>query len=223
MPRNVLAVLLAVALGALAACERKAAETPFFPLDRGRTWTYVVTTDPGDGSEPLVLKVESLGAEDLGGRRVTREKIDLAGETHFRFTASDERGVYRYATQSAGEAAPILDSVRDDLLVLPPARAATWKGETGFSFLDGPDKVAIESVLDSTNDVVDVPAGRFADCIRVDTRGSARGDDDATYALTEQVWYASGVGLVKSVAAETVSGPVPQRIRVTTELVAYTR
>ncbi|MEW6270828.1 MAG: hypothetical protein AB1689_16215 [Thermodesulfobacteriota bacterium] len=219
--RRVSAAVALLALGAAAACQRGPAETPWFPLAGGRTWTYLVSTEPGEGEEPAVLQVETMGPETVGEQRVVRQRIELGGETYFRFMAADGRGVYRYATQSAGEQSPSLDPTRDDLLVLPPEQGRSWRGEASFSFVDGPEKVPIESVVESTSETVDVPAGRFPGCVKVRVSGQARGDRDRSFTLSEQVWYATGVGMVKSVVEEREAGPTPRTARVTTELAAY--
>ncbi|HEY8516091.1 MAG TPA: hypothetical protein VIS07_11305 [Candidatus Binatia bacterium] len=215
--RSLVAVL--VLLVGASACQRTV-EHPLFPLEAGRKWIYLITTEPNDGEEPIALQVTTVGPETLEGQRVVRQQIELGDETHFRFMAVDERGVYRYATQSAGEASPTLELGRDDLIVLDPQKGSSWRGEAAFSFLDGPDRVPIESVVELTNDTVDVPAGRFPGCVKVRVSGQAR-VGERTLTLTEQVWYAKGVGMVKSIVEESESGPEPRSVRVTTELASY--
>jgi hypothetical protein len=218
--RSLVAASLALVAWA-PACQRAPVDNPWFPLAAGRTWRYLVTVEPNDGGEPMTLAVETVGPDEVGGRRVIRQKIELAGETHFRFIASDDRGVYRHATQSAGEPAPALEATRDDLLVLPLERGRTWQGTAGFSLLEGPETVTIESVVESTSETIDVPAGRFPDCIKIAVTGRAGGEGGRSFTLSEQVWYARGIGMVKSIVEESESGPDTRKARAVTELVAH--
>jgi len=239
----------ALLLGA-AACERKPVESPYFPLEVGRTWRYTLKPDPmGEDEEPVELTVASLGPEQVSGQRVTRQKIDLAGEAHFLFIGVDENGVFRFATQSPGEAAPWVDIERDYFLSNPLTVGNSWKGKGAPSFLGVPDvAVPIESTVESTTDTVKTPAGEFANCLKINVTGSMEITDDdeeeeepahnvavtedeedfdlvsGKFSLREQTWYAPGVGVVKSVIEESFDSEFDeQRVRVITELQSFTR
>jgi hypothetical protein len=183
-------------LGVLA-CTRRTALDDYYPLEKGRRWTYDVTTEPvEEGDEPVALVVTSLGQEDLAGRRVSREKIDVAGETHYLFVAADEKGFYRYATQSAGEKSPAIEDQRDDFLAAPLEVGRSWRGKSAPTFLDVADvAVDIVSTVVSTSATIRVPAGEFTGCLEIGVAGKARiepsqdddGDDGAaTAAAVEQ-------------------------------------
>jgi len=246
-----LPLLLLAAACVLGACQRGGpADDAFFPLAKGRTWTYTMTQDATeDGAEPLVLKVESMGPEDVGGVRVTREKIDLGEDSHFLFVGADEKGVFRHATQSPGEASPSVDAERDYFLSAPLTVGRTWKGKGAPTFVDVVDvPVEIESTVVATGETVRTPAGEFTDTVKVHVTGKAEVRDDegeaqeedepvegedeeaeldlvsGTFTLDEQTWYARDVGIVKSVVVETFTSEIDdQRVSVTTELQAYTR
>jgi hypothetical protein len=223
-------IMVAVALAAALACTRKQSDDAYFPLGAGRTWSYTLTPD-GEGMEPMKLTVAVVGQEDVGGAKVTRERIEVDGREHFLFVGVDERGIFRHATQSEGEAAPALDRDRDYFLERPIEIGHSWKGEAAPTFLDVADTaVPIESTIASTTDTVRTPAGEFKDCVKVhvtgsaeirnefldddDTDGDGDGDEAAeddeefdpvsgTFTLDEETWYAKDVGLVKSVVTET--------------------
>jgi hypothetical protein len=237
---------VAVALAAALACTRKPADDAYFPLGAGRTWSYTITPD-GEGIEPLKLTVSVVGPEEVGGTKVTRERIEMDGREHFLFVGTDERGIFRHATQSPGESAPSLDAGRDYFLEQPLEVGRSWKGKSAPTFLEVADvEVPIESTVVSTTDTVRTPAGEFKDCVKVHVTGTAEVrneflDDDAdgddkddptfdpvsgTFTLDEETWYAKDVGVVKSVVAETFKlkqDGDEDRARVTTELQAFTR
>lgn len=240
-------VTVTVALAAALACTRKPADDAYFPLGAGRTWNYTITPE-AEGIEPLKLTVSVVGPEEVGGTKVTRERIEMDGREHFLFVGADERGIFRHATQSPGEPAPSLDAGRDYFLEQPLEVGRSWKGKSAPTFLDVADvEVPIESTVVSTTDTVRTPAGEFKDCVKVHVTGTAEvrneflDDDDAdgededdatfdpvsgTFTLDEETWYAKDVGVVKSVVVETFElkqGGDEDRARVTTELQAFTR
>lgn len=212
---------------ALAGCERDPVDTVYFPLTAGMKWTYTLTAVVPPG-EPASIVITSHGEEELGGQRVTRERIDVGGESHWLFLAVDHRGVYRYATQSQGEEQPVLDSTRDYYLVHPVEVGTSWKGESEPSFLEARVRVPIESRIESTSETVVVPAGEFRDCVKVKTTGraalaTAPGDPPRSFTVNEEVWYAKGVGMVRSAVVETIEGGEGQRVEVRTELAELER
>lgn len=240
-------IVVAVALAAALACTRKPADDAYFPLGAGRTWSYTITPD-GQGIEPMKLTVAVVGPEEVGGTKVTRERIEMDGREHFLFVGADERGIFRHATQSPGEPAPSLDAERDYFLEQPLEVGRSWKSTSAPTFLDVADvEVPIESTVISTTDTVRTPAGEFRDCVKVHVTGTAEvrnellDDDDAdgddkdeatfdpvsgTFTLDEETWYAKDVGVVKSVVTETFKlkqDGDEDRARVTTELQAFTR
>ena len=238
-------ITVAVALAAALACTRKQPDDAWFPLGKGRTWTYTLTPE-GEGMEPMKLTVAVVGPEDVGGTKVTRERIEIDGREHFLFVGVDDRGIFRHATQSPEEAAPSLDRDRDYFLEFPLEAGRSWKGEAAPTFLDVADTVVpIESTVVGTTDTVRTPAGEFKDCVKVHVTGRAEirndfldGEDadekdgetfdpvSGTFSLDEETWYAKDVGVVKSVVTEKFklkSGGDEDRARVTTELQAFTR
>ena len=72
-------IVLGLMLAGAAACQRKpAGDDTYFPLAAGRTWTYTMARDGmEEGEQPIELKVESLGPEEVSGRaRHAREDRD---------------------------------------------------------------------------------------------------------------------------------------------------
>lgn len=246
-------MVLGLMLAGAAACQRKpAGDDTYFPLAAGRTWTYTMARDGmEEGEQPIELKVESLGPEEVSGVRVTREKIEMGGDSHFLFVGVDERGVFRFATQSPGETAPSLDAERDYFLTAPLTVGTSWKGKGAPTFVEVVDvPVEIESKVVAVDETVRTPAGEITGCIKVEVAGTARvsGDEEdgeaeeaaaapgeteeeedfdlvsGTFTLAETTWYCKDVGVVKSVIRETFESPIDdQSIVVTTELKSFTR
>jgi hypothetical protein len=242
--------MVAVTLAALLACTRKAADDAYFPLATGRSWTYTLTAEDS-GETPITLQATIEGPVEVGGVKVTRERIEVQGRKHFLFIGVDEHGIYRHATQSDQDPTPSLAGERDYFLVMPLELGKSWKGVAGPSFLEvGDTDVPIESTVESTTETIRTPAGEFKDCVRVHVTGSVEirnefleDDDDpaekghdadndedwdpvgGTFTLDEQTWYAKDVGVVKSIVTETFKGKSDNddRARVTTELQAFTR
>lgn len=243
-------IVLGLMLAGAGACQRKpAGDDTYFPLAAGRTWTYTMARDGmEEGEQPIELKVESLGPEEVSGVRVTREKIEMGGDSHFLFVGVDERGVFRFATQSPGEAAPSLDAERDYFLTAPLTVGTSWKGKGAPTFVEVVDvPVEIESKVVAVGETVRTAAGEITDCIKIEVAGTAQisgeeeDEEDATAAgeteeeedfdlvrgtfkLAETTWYCKDVGVVKSVIRETFESPIDdQSIAVTTELKSFTR
>jgi hypothetical protein len=240
-------VTFAVVLATALACSRKPADDAYFPLATGRTWSYTMASESSGAAAKLQATI--VGQEDVGGTKVARERIEVDGREHFLFIGVDERGIYRHATQTAGEATPTIEGERDYFLMQPLEVGRSWKGQAAPTFLDVADMpVPIVSTVESTGETVRTPAGEFKDCVKIRVTGSAEvrneflEDDDAdaaedeakdedwdpvggTFSIDEQTWYAKDVGLVKSIVIETFKGKSDNddRAQVTTELQAFTR
>lgn len=226
-------ITVAVVLAAALACTRKPADDAYFPLGKGRTWTYLLTPE-AEGMDPMKLTVAMIGPETVGGAKLNRERIEIDGREHFLFVGVDERGAFRQATQSPGEGAPSLDVDRDYFIEYPLEIGRSWTSQAAPTFLDVADTVVpIQSTIVSTTDTVRTPAGEFTGCVKVHVTGSAEirndaldGDDadagdtkdgnedgdendaavdavSGTFTLDEETWYAKDVGVVKSVVTET--------------------
>lgn len=86
---------------------------------------------------------------------------------------------------------------------------STWEDEfgqieDGLSWgIEGDDKVIAKSVVESDNDTVVTPAGKFEKCLRVNTTITPIDDvvspefRTRSYCGTKMMWFAPGVGLVK--------------------------
>ena len=89
-------------------------------------------------------------------------------------------------------------------------------------------KVPVHNKIESMTDVVEVPAGKFSDCLRLHSNGFAfhSGINNIGRVLVEidqTKWYAPGVGLVKSLLIETTSSDALSRGELIMELESFTK
>jgi hypothetical protein len=65
--------------------------------------------------------------------------------------------------------------------------------------------VQMHADITGTTEIVVVPAGSFAGCLRVTIKGTVAGDGNGSHVqfqIQKDLWYAPGVGLIKSIQKE---------------------
>ena len=87
-------------------------------------------------------------------------------------------------------------------------------------------KVLMEAKIESLNEVINVPAGQFNNCMKITMTGSSFKDAGNYVGLTlvnvEQTsWYAPGVGLIKMERVETTKSDALDRGTLLIELAEY--
>ena len=200
---------LLVLLGGLTACSRDA--STLLPTEAGRWWEYVVETTVLDEKDDHRLLITNLGSIKIDGKPYIRQRVQADLQ---RLLLVEPEGVFRVG-QKARRAA--LKREPDPVLLAPPPDVET--GEVGqvrsilaviesrtFAREDKlrPRRFAIDLVLrvEPGRHAVEVPAGRFDDCVLVIGEGSRfvpadRNNTTAEVHVVEQSWFAPGVGLVK--------------------------
>jgi len=209
---------LALALFQLAGCQKTVRFNPalaghFFPLRNGSSWTYQVTY-PNGSHETITDRVlntnqtgmrstEALVVSDYSGHGTRAVRADLPQTYPGERTEVETRylieGGYISRVASLGGPTRIRLEEHDFLpqFLWPDRR---WSN-TLSPFEHSPaDILQIaqnhRSFLEA--DLVDVPGGRFAECMRIETDASYRspaGLADKRYFID---WYAPDVGLVKT-------------------------
>ena len=207
----VFGVMIATAL--LVGCGGKQAAS-LFPLEAGHVWTYRVTTQGGeDASERETLTLRTLGHEDLPAldtQGAWRRRSDTGIDYWLR---ADDSGVYRVASKTDIQAEPVLDPPRRYVLKAPYTVGTQWQAPTTSYLLMRRNEfpreirhthpnVPMNYQIDAIDEAVEVPAGRYAHCLRVRGTASvhiyadpASGWRDMPLSTTE--WYCPGTGLVK--------------------------
>jgi hypothetical protein len=199
----VLAISIAPVIAPISGCRNNASFDPasagkFFPLHRGSTWTYRIV-DKNRAIDEIVTD-RALGAGHIDRLKAAGEAVSESaningGESTFLYVMEDG-----YLTRVSSVGVPAWASYERHFLpqFLKPGliwtntlfpfgrfRGAFYIMQTHRTFLEAGDVV--------------VPAGRFSDCIRIETDavyGPPR--KDGVLRLKYVDWYAPNVGLVKT-------------------------
>jgi hypothetical protein len=228
------ASLLAGLLTLLAACTRHGAETgqvDFFPLHADDTWIYAVDRPLRNLHTHMTVRVR-------GERYVEslRRRCRLVDESY----AGDDNGIS--APTGKPEVHPIayyrengflyralsleyhgkelhdagLGSGEERFLPDALVRDAAWDSLTTAYDLGGGTGYDVRQSHRAVSEsgVVEVPAGRFSDCIRVDTvalhGGKHGGQYDAPVVLYYSDWYAPNVGLIRTIESNRPDTSAPE-------------
>ncbi|MGQ0658677.1 MAG: hypothetical protein ACT4NU_11400 [Chromatiales bacterium] len=218
-PAGGLAVLLMGVL-AVSGCGQHA-ET-FFPLQKGWRWVYRIDVTTMDGPSEKKYVIENLGRTVLEGQEVSaRRTVD--GMTHY--YREDATGVLRVGESVPHEKARLFSKPR---VVLPTAAVPTappwsnWEYTVALQHTGPPEgeslnKISVELqvqyIVESVDDDVVVPAGRFERCLRVRGKGVTHQNvgfyvGPTIIRVLSTEWFAPGVGLVKVERKETTSSPI---------------
>ncbi|MEJ2592862.1 MAG: hypothetical protein P8178_15970 [Candidatus Thiodiazotropha sp.] len=206
----------------LSTCAKSPAPGDFFPLGSGLSWRYEVTRVFKSRIEHAAFSEVNLERVEYGGHQAT---VRRTGEDNHYYVTRRGDGIYRVAKRNVAQSAPHQDKEPRLILPLPPRVGATWSNHSQPYALRRihpyEDSLTRGVGFDMTyqlvanDDSVEVPAGRFEHCLRVE--GSAqlsiysdarRGYQEIPIRTTE--WYAPGVGLVKLVREEPLDTDVFQ-------------
>ena len=205
------------ALSGLPSCRSRepTASTAYFPLRSDDTWVYDIARPSED--EHARLTVHSRGdqfVEPLRKRalvveeRYTTRVSDPPGEPYLLAYYLDQGFVHRamsleYRGKDIVENGP--HAAEERFLPARLDERSQWSGKTTAYDVPGGAGYAVRQTHAAAREreAVQVPAGRFADCIRVDTvavqqieeQGQQRGQPIVFY---YRDWYAPNVGLVLS-------------------------
>ena len=202
--------LLITACVLLAACSEKP-QPNYFPLNEGYRWQYRMQE-----SNPLVNRRLPLSMENLGSRMRdgVRYWLRRSSEGNEYWLRTEGEGVQRIGARSWLDAPPELDGSPQTVLPEKLVVGAEWNAQTRPYILervipfrerfaqDESKNIELRMRLASDDEVVDVPAGRFEHCLRVEGTGRLFVLADARVGasevpITHTEWYAPGVGLVK--------------------------
>ncbi|HIM08185.1 MAG TPA: hypothetical protein EYG49_06570 [Gammaproteobacteria bacterium] len=164
--------------------------------------------------------------------------IQVNGEQYFPQRYANGETIY-YRKSDSG----ILFSARPEpngkvYIKTPLAVNAYWPKETrielldirhesfsgGEPFISQEETIFMDNQIVSFNETISVPAGRFVNCMRIDSSATVRVKKRtrgiAQIMIYESTWYAQGVGLVKRVRKE-YSVPKKYRTDQVTKLIRY--
>jgi hypothetical protein len=203
----------------------------FFPLETNATWTYRIDSKSQHANYIVTDRV--VGEKYVPSLNVTGEVVeeyynmDRGGIRPIVYITKDgylnRLSGLEYAKEADIEA-PVWGRSEDGAFL--PARLTpqlTWNSKIlPFGHLDGAFDINQQHRSSFETEEVVVPAGRFSDCMRIDTSAVYEGGNYSKVhkkmELTYRDWYAPHVGLVRTVALEGgPDGPEMERV----ELIKY--
>ena len=217
---SVLWALSAMTVAALAAsCGRKP-EPIWFPLNSGASWRYAVTTETDNLARQSIQSIRVTGHSQLRGQPVyTRrsEASDNIGVEYLLQVRDD--AIVRIAQRTDLQALPVADEKPRTVMPLPLALGASWNTLTvSYAVLRRTEyprelkygrQLMMTYTVESMDEKVEVPAGVFEHCARVEGRADltiyadpVSGFRKTPIRTTE--WYCKGVGLVKLLRTESI-------------------
>lgn len=205
------ALLAAAVLALLAGCKEPPGSS-LFPLEEGRRWTYRLSSEwENDTRERETVVLSNLGRDSaLESGSAWHRRSDTGLDYWLR---ADATGIYRVAAKSDVDAEPKPDPAPRFVLKAPIAVGTSWQTTTTTYLMrrnsEFPPEIrhahpSVPAVwtIEALDDRVEVPAGRFEQCVRVKGLALLRLFADPVNGfkdmpLTTLEWYCPGVGLVK--------------------------
>lgn len=204
--------LILVATGALlAGCDGAPEPDALFPLTPGLEWRYRVTTQP-HGEEPRDSRLTMSNVE----RRYFAGEDDILIRRNQHGTryyiAEREDGLYRVAVKSVAQTVPIMDQPPVRILPRPVETGRHWRAPA-HTYLLGRARtfiadhapgntIDLDYHIEATDAEIDVPAGRYTNCVLAVGRASFHLDAETGFAasdvpIEQREWYCPGVGLAR--------------------------
>jgi hypothetical protein len=198
----------------ISGCSKTPEGTEYFPLQKGLSYTYKVTTEYTDEKYESHITIDNLGKKSVGDKsyyvRRTSTGLDY-------YINHNEEGIFREALRTKVEHKPRLDNNKRFVIKRPFEVGTEWKIISRPILMmrvypyreraGNSAQVPMIYRIEETNATVTVPAGTFDNCIKVYGEGSfsaymdsVNGQMDIPMSIEE--WYAEGVGLVKQVRYE---------------------
>ncbi len=187
----------------------------YLPLIDNRVYTYDIRVSQSNTTKRQRQVVETTGPHEAGEQTIYLRSI---GGRYQQALIRSAEGVYLIGDIHNQELRPFDEQAL--LMPVTPAQGDTWQGldysrllewrkhalEHADKSLQKPIRMQFECV--ATDEVVDTPAGRFHNVVRIEGTGKGQFELGAVRDLnriTIEVthWYAPGVGLVKSERRES--------------------
>lgn len=229
-----LIVLLVTAL--LVACD-SVPSPEYFPLKPGLHWDYALHEKNRLVDQVSMLSLRNLKMATRENQRFARR---LASDGNEYWLSLGDKALMRAGQRTAIDFEPRMDATPRIVMQLPPALNQAWSVDTRPYILeraepfrerfsqDDSKRIELRMTVAALDDVVEVPAGKFERCLRLEGRGVLNVLADARIGasevpVTHTEWYAPGVGLVKLLRIESLDTTQIVGGSVTMELVDFRR
>lgn len=231
--RAILVLLLAILAGGCGG----GSSPEYFPLKPGMRWQYAVHEKNPVTDTVTTLSMRNLKPAGHDGQRYARR---LASDGNEYWIAVTGEALQRAGVRRAIDFEPSMDEHPRTVMQLPPTIGQWWEVESRPYILERVQPFRERFTLDSSknidlhmkvaalDDVVEVPAGKFEHCLRLEGSGLLNVLADARIGASEvpvvhTEWYAPGVGLVKLERSEPLTTESIVGGTVTLELVDFAR
>ena len=197
-------------------CSCGQSDIEYFPLGAKKYWRYQMTYQTMDGTFKGVYAVENLGQRKIDDEIIyVRQLLDGS----YNYFQVDDKGLFLKSREKTVDFDTRHTDAGQYIFRYPLQAGTAWEDTVVSKALikTGPPqktefhivtKVPVEVTIESMTDTVQVPAGTFANCMRITVKGNTFTDagnyvGKTIVRINETNWYAPGVGLVKSVHKES--------------------
>ena len=185
----------------------------YYPTETGRWWYYETRAEVRSETNRQRLFVANLKRE--GERLVQRRQ---AGQQHV-YSITPEGLQHEGFSEGGASDTSAVQATQHLVLPTRPATGQQWRFRSRLRVIDSrtfapedrlgrlPLNLDMQAAVAAVDDTVQVPAGRYTQCVRVDSKGKMNVPVDHAQSFVEVVaeqseWYAPGVGLVRLVRKE---------------------
>lgn len=203
----------------LSACT--VSDSAYFPLESGLWRYYETRTKILDDIkiQRMIVGVAGTTHTESGKVYVMRQAPDRDS-----FLQINKQGIFRLARRDRFSLEEAWDIEPSKILPLTPKLGDAWQVPSKLSLVESrtfarQDRLrnrtipfTLEMRVVALDESLDVPAGKFHQCLKVTGAGRVnvrtdRGNANAVVNITQHDWYAPGVGLIKSERLETSDSP----------------
>ena len=206
-------LLLISILLSTTSCEKQ--DAGYFPLSAGLGWQYDIEKQTVTGNFRQREIINNHGLNDSNDES-TYVRSSINGiESHY---TQSNNGIYLKYRNTADSAQASNNNIASVVFNYPLVVGAEWQDTLTTSLLKSYDNRALDVIeaipvtatIESVNDIVRVPAGKYINCIRIHTsgekyiqKGKYAYQPDMNIKIVNTRWYAAGVGLVKELQVES--------------------
>jgi hypothetical protein len=180
----------------------------YFPLGNKLRWEYSIQQTVNGKNEELKAIFINLPKKRVNNIFIYPRK-SASGEIYY-FRKTPQAIFYTNNPDETGGIVmnyPLEQGIRwqaDSSIHLLASRHESFSGDEAYISLD--EAITLDYTVHNTSETVDVPAGRFTECVRIEASGkiavNVRTFGIDTIVIEQIEWYAPGVGLVKRARKE---------------------
>ena len=199
-------------------CSEK--EYQYFPLSDGKIWNYSIVINPGV-EDKLVYKKTNFTLEKqtiLGREKKNKKQVYpiIREDNSIYYYAKNKNGITREGMQQRGDFPIKYEKDKKYVLKFPLKLGTEWQSVSKtylilrrYAYFDyrATTNFDLKYKIDSLDESIKVPAGKFDNCIKIIGNGKTTFIGDREIGTIKILvstidWYAPNVGLVKSIRKE---------------------